>query len=349
MELKECADALDIQLCKIGRILDARWVASSFRTVDAVWKAYPALYQHFTSAAESDQRDGASRQTYTGLAKRLSSHAFVNNLGLMWDALQELSELLLELQKRDINIISAHRAIYREVKVLEAMAEQAGTGRHTKLSQTAIEENNFKGVALHAGKPSDRKLSQRDFFLSLAKNMESRMLSTGGRESDRNLERAGYTKLIEELKVLHKEYWPDEPEALYGQTEVESLCTRFGIICVVPTVRAFRCFVDSKGKDVPKEMHELLVAANTIAISSAECERGFSQMNLICTATRASLHVSTIASLLFLNLVGPPLNKFNPVPYVRSWIARGHRSAIDTQSKSRNSEDSTGLGGMAVL
>ena len=83
MELKECADALDVQLCKIGRILDTRWVASSFRTVDAVWKAYPALYQHFTSASSSDKRDGASRQTYKGLALRLSSHAFVNNFGLM--------------------------------------------------------------------------------------------------------------------------------------------------------------------------------------------------------------------------------------------------------------------------
>ena len=166
MELKECADALDIQLCKIGRILDTRWVASSFRTVDAVWKAYPALYQHFTSAAESDKRDSTSRQSYTGLAKRLSSHAFVNNLGLMWDALQELSELSVELQKRDINIISAHRAIYREVKVLVAVAEQTGTDRRTEQTQTAIEENLFQGVALYAGKLTDKKLSQKDFFLS---------------------------------------------------------------------------------------------------------------------------------------------------------------------------------------
>jgi hypothetical protein len=31
VELKECADALDVQLCKIGRVLDTRWVASSLR------------------------------------------------------------------------------------------------------------------------------------------------------------------------------------------------------------------------------------------------------------------------------------------------------------------------------
>ena len=61
----------------------------------------------------------------------------------MWDALQELSELSVELQQQDINIICAHGAIYREVKVLEVMVEQTGPGPHTQLTQTAIEENKL--------------------------------------------------------------------------------------------------------------------------------------------------------------------------------------------------------------
>lgn len=92
---------------------------------------------------------------------------------------------------------------------------------------------------------------------------------------------------------------------------------------------AYRKCRDSDGKETPDELMELLVAVNSIPIASAECERGFSQMNLICTPNRASLLTSTISSLLFLNLVGPPLDKFNPVPYVRSWVAKGHRTAPD--------------------
>ena len=90
---------------------------------------------------------------------------------------------------------------------------------------------------------------------------------------------------------------------------------------------------------------------NTVSISSAECKRGFSQMNLICTSTRASLHVSTVSSLLFLNLVGPPLKKFNPVPYARSWITHGHRSATNTQSKARKDDKNEEEleGGLPVL
>ena len=118
MELRESAESLDVRLCKIGRILDTRWVASSFRTVEAVWKNYPALYKHFKTASEDPFRDSVTKQTYSGLAMRISSHAFVNNLGIMCDALQELSELSVKLQNRDITIISAHKTICREIRVL---------------------------------------------------------------------------------------------------------------------------------------------------------------------------------------------------------------------------------------
>ncbi|KAG7482938.1 E3 SUMO-protein ligase [Solea senegalensis] len=104
-------------------------------------------------------------------------------------------------------------------------------------------------------------------------------------------------------------------------------------------IRAYRKYRDSDGKDTPDELMELLFAVNSIPIASAECERRFSQMNLICTPKHASLLTSTISTLLFLNLVGPPLAKFNPVPYVGSWVAKGHRTATDTRSKTRKKEE----------
>jgi len=56
-------------------------------------------------------------------------------------------------------------------------------------------------------------------------------------------------------------------------------------------------------------------------------------MNLIMTATRNCLAVRTASCLLFGKLVGPPLSLFNPLPYVRSWLAAGKHSANDTNSK----------------
>ena len=48
---------------------------------------------------------------HAALTKRLSCHAFINNLDLMYDSLEELNEVSVELQKRNINIISTHSTI----------------------------------------------------------------------------------------------------------------------------------------------------------------------------------------------------------------------------------------------
>ena len=42
---------------------------------------------------------------------------------------------------------------------------------------------------------------------------------------------------------------------------------------------------------------------------------------------RNSLYVETVSTLTFLALNGPPLEKFDPLPHVRSWLERGHRES----------------------
>jgi hypothetical protein len=86
---------------------------------------------------------------------------------------------------------------------------------------------------------------------------------------------------------------------------------------------------------VPEGLQPLMLAIDTIPVCTAECERGFSQMNLIVSTTRNFLALSTVADLLFGKLVGPPLTQFKPKVYVLSWLAKGHHSADDTKSKSR--------------
>ena len=52
VELRVCAAALKVQLLTIGKVLHTRRrVASSVRTVRAVWESFPALYSHFKSAS----------------------------------------------------------------------------------------------------------------------------------------------------------------------------------------------------------------------------------------------------------------------------------------------------------
>jgi len=49
-ELKVCANSLDKQLLRIGKIFIIRWVASSNQTIKAVWNNYESLYLHFSYA-----------------------------------------------------------------------------------------------------------------------------------------------------------------------------------------------------------------------------------------------------------------------------------------------------------
>lgn len=61
-------------------------------------------------------------------------------------------------------------------------------------------------------------------------------------------------------------------------------------------------------------------AVETIPVSNAECERGFSRMKLIITDLRTTLLVRNTSSLLFIAVNGPPEDKFDAQKYARSWL-----------------------------
>jgi len=84
--------------------------------------------------------------------------------------------------------------------------------------------------------------------------------------------------------------------------------------------------------EYPDELKELSLAVQTIPVTSADAERGFSSMNVICTPQRNRLSVPRLSNILFASLVGPPLNEFCPLPFVKKWLLN-HRAAADNQSK----------------
>ena len=60
---EEITVRVEVQLLKIGRILSTRWVASSYRSVLAVWTNYEALVQHFEEAKLDPTRDKKDKCT----------------------------------------------------------------------------------------------------------------------------------------------------------------------------------------------------------------------------------------------------------------------------------------------
>ena len=103
-ELSEACQEVEVRFLQIGRVLDMRWISSSLRSVRAVWTCYGALYAVFTAPADDPDRDAKTRSKMKGLVKHLASVQFVNDIGLMYDILQELLSLSLELQKQALTL-----------------------------------------------------------------------------------------------------------------------------------------------------------------------------------------------------------------------------------------------------
>jgi hypothetical protein len=58
-------------------------------------------------------------------------------------------------------------------------------------------------------------------------------------------------------------------------------------------------------------------------------------MNLCMSPQRASLQIYHISTLLFIKLVGPPLSKFNPDAYVKTWLLSGRRRGEETACRNK--------------
>lgn len=332
-ELNACAANTGQELMKIGRVLDIRWAASSLRAVKAVWNDYPSLYEHFIQCSTDNKRDAKEKATFSGLAKNLATSTFVLNLGIMYDALEELSSLSQELQNRQTTLVDAHRLIRLQLQVFES--RMVKPGKHASEALEGATVSKFKNVSIQEGGKSMNKINPGQFYRCLADSIESRMFSVRPRNIGTD-----YKDFINEMKVLNPKFWPNAEsiEITYGEDEIMELSRRFHLD-ERKLLMDFRIFKDSSAKEMRSELKKLISIVNCIPVSSAECERGFSTMNLICTPQRTSLNTKTLSNLMFIRLVGPSLEKFQPESYVRSWIESGHHSAIDNQSKKRKEKD----------
>ena len=95
----------------------------------------------------------------------------------------------------------------------------------------------------------------------------------------------------------------------YGEAELRFLCQRFHLPYV--TVRdAYNDFKDSGGRQIPRNFKQLTKAVNrpTIPVSTAECERGFSAMNVDLSDLRSSLLIEHVSGLMYIKIHGPPID-----------------------------------------
>jgi len=139
------------------------------------------------------------------------------------------------------------------------------------------------------------------------------------------------TDFIAAARVVSKDSWPSDPleKALYGESELAVLCKSFAISSSVSADILLDYAVFKQTGVVGKDLQMLIDLLAVLPISSAECERGFSQMNLIHTSSRNRLLCSTVSDLMMVCINGPPLQSWNATKYVVPWLKSGRHGALD--------------------
>ncbi len=109
------------------------------------------------------------------------------------------------------------------------------------------------------------------------------------------------------------------------------MCKNFAIDSsdAAETVLDYSIFKQSDGVVIGKKLQSLINLLEVLPVSSADCERGFSQMNLYHTSGRNRLSVSSVNDMMMIGINGPPLAAWNPTKYVISWLKSGKHGALD--------------------
>ena len=132
------------------------------------------------------------------------------------------------------------------------------------------------------------QIQYEQFMQSLAANLKNRLMSC-----NQNTE-----PLLSAINVLDPLQWPRDCKLTYGQEGIVFLCDVFHLNEFEATTRkGLHEYIDiiketgfTGNREPPAALLCLTNAVNTIVVSSADCERSFSQMNILATPARSSLH-----------------------------------------------------------
>ncbi|XP_058049428.1 E3 SUMO-protein ligase KIAA1586-like [Ahaetulla prasina] len=274
IELTKISEQLGIEIIKFGRVLGPRWAACSLRSTLAVWRAYPALHQYFHT-----------NEKYSGMAARLENIFFMNVLALMIDILNEIALLSTALQARNIDIIKAEKLVIRSVKAFEMLRKEKGV--YEKKVDVLLTSDTFRSIKFvenrrFLGLPRERLLEI--IIINLNKRlMDCEHLKTGSQFQDKNK--------LQFLNFLEPDYWNIGEVIVPWKAAEEQLLEFSDIFNYEININDYRDFVenvlkDSKNYAIPGSIQKAKNIVRTIAVSSAEAERGFSKMNVICSKTR---------------------------------------------------------------
>ncbi|KAK0133590.1 E3 SUMO-protein ligase KIAA1586 [Merluccius polli] len=193
----------------------------------------------------------------------------------MYDALSELGNLSQQLQAHSVTLLRAEKLLKRTIRVLASFKDSPGEKLEEALAAQTL--GHLGSVPLESNGKLTR-INPKQFLQSLINNLEKRLSFEG--------------EMLHDLSVLDTGNWPSSPGIRHGEAQVKRLCRRFNL-GEEQAVNGMRDFLEHPDSE-PENLKPLMQCMQTIPCSTAECERGFSLMNNICTDKRSTLLLSNV-------------------------------------------------------
>ena len=103
---------------------------------------------------------------------------------------------------------------------------------------------------------------------------------------------------------------------------------------LLASLRPSEFFNDPRKVPATLDRHLFKGLLQIIPVRSAEAERGFSEMNIICAPLRSKITIPHLSSLMFVSINGTPMYLWNSFTALSEWPQK-HVSALDNKTRKR--------------
>lgn len=307
----------------LARPIDIRWL-TKYKAADRLLQLYPFIV--LTLIKLTKQRDAVA----LSLLKQLKEINTIGHLKILSDLYEIIQPLNQMFQRKSISF-SQLEASYKiaTVSLSELTVENCyGDKFQNFIDQVIQNDYNYSGVKLtyNQGDVSFLKKRSNDLAKMVLYNLESRF-------KDLNI--------LKKLDVMNlttlKGLIPGSSVCkAYGKQEIEEMALRFKFNsqnCLKAWAKLKTLAVTYKTLennafwklalelDELEDIHILIETYLSIPLTTVECERTFSRLNLIKTDLRQSLAAENVSALMQIALNGPELETYDFSRCIQDWTS----------------------------
>jgi hypothetical protein len=297
--VQEIAKKSRFAFIRVGRIFDIRWTPSTTRAVMSMWKSLPVIVEHLRIQAVN--KVGDVNELKSAIHK-LTSNKFVRSLAGLIDITTLITLSTLALQSRDVNIVESQRILERLANNLDRMAQDCG--EFMESARQMCEGGVFGNIRLHAGGDFS-EVNHAALIAVITKSIRERLFDPNPN-----------SVLCSCLELLSRErfvrYCSQEARnSRYGRDQLKFLAEKFDMHFGA-LQEAFALAIESPHQPWTQGVHDVVRLVDTFSSTSAESERGFSEMNRVLTDDRSQLGSKRLSLLMQGSLATASSRDFNP-------------------------------------